>query len=98
MLTITADAEQAVRVALEAAEAPESAGIRLSTSTHTSNGTGPEIKLELVEAPDSDDAVIGADGARIFLAPDVAPSLDDKLLDAEIEPDGEIHFALFEQI
>ena len=98
MLILTADAEEAIRTALEAAEAPGSAGLRISTAVHASNGTGPEVSLELVDAPATEDAVLDRHGARIFVAPEVAPRLEDKLLDAEIEPDGEVQFALHNQV
>lgn len=97
MLTLTTDAAAAIRAAISAAAVPESAGLRISTVPHSENGTGPAISLELVSEPGADDEIIEADGAQVFLAPGMAASMDDKLLDAEIEAGGEVRFALREQ-
>lgn len=46
--------------------------------------------------PHPQDAVVEAEGAHIFLAPEAAETMDDKVLDADIEG-GEVRFALLEQ-
>lgn len=97
MFTVTQDATEAVRVAIDAVDAPESAGLRISLSPHHQNGSGPAIAMELVEAPAKEDEIVLNEGGRFFLAPGTAAALEDKVLDAEIAPEGEIRFGILDQ-
>jgi iron-sulfur cluster assembly protein len=55
------------------------------------------VSLSLIDSPeDGDERVEAAEGAGVFLEPDAAELLDDKVLDAEIEQ-GEIRFSLHQQ-
>ena len=47
--------------------------------------------------PQPDDQVLEAEGARVFVDSDVAPSLDDKALDAQINAQGQVEFRIAEQ-
>jgi iron-sulfur cluster assembly protein len=40
------------------------------------------------------DQVIEAAGAHVYLEPQAAAYLDDKVLDAEVDPEGKAHFSL----
>ena len=93
MLTITADAAEAIAHALE--EAPEAAGIRIAHGTRSMNGSGPSLEVEMVPEPEVEDEVIEAEGARLFLDPATAVALDGKVLHAE-EDAGEIRFAIID--
>jgi iron-sulfur cluster assembly protein len=78
---------------------PGSAGMRITMIPEAStNGTGPTTVFDFYPAPEPDlgDAVIEAEGIQLFLEPEVAPFLDDKLLDAEISGD-EVRFMVAEQ-
>jgi len=44
---------------------------------------GTTLEIALVDAPEISDAALDADGAHVFLEPDVAEFLDDKVLDVE---------------
>jgi iron-sulfur cluster assembly protein len=96
MLTITSDAAEVIRAVLSSPEVPDAAGFRISTAPQSLNGSGPAIALELAPQPREGDAVLEEDGAQVFVAPGAAAALSDKLLDAEVEPDGEVRFALLE--
>ncbi|HEY1276960.1 MAG TPA: iron-sulfur cluster biosynthesis family protein [Thermoleophilaceae bacterium] len=93
MLTITADAAEAIAHALE--EAPDAAGIRIAHGDGSMNGSGPSLEVEMVPEPELDDEVIEAKGARLFLDPETAVALDGKVLHAE-EDEGEIRFAIID--
>jgi iron-sulfur cluster assembly protein len=96
MLTLTPTAAEVLRALV--ADAPiedESGGIRISPAARTPEGTS--LQLALVEAPEIADEEIDAGGAHVFLEPQVAEFLDDKVLDASIESGGEVRFALLEQ-
>lgn len=97
MFTVTQDAAEAVRAAIESVSAPESAGLRISLAPQHLNGSGPAITVELVEAPAREDEILLNEGERFFLAPGTAAALEDKALDAEIAPEGEIRFGIVEQ-
>jgi iron-sulfur cluster assembly protein len=96
MLTVTPTAAEVVRALV--ADAPiddERGGIRISPAAQTPEGTS--LQLTLVDAPEMADEEIDAGGAHVFLEPKVAEFLDDKVLDASIEPGGEVQFAVLEQ-
>jgi len=91
MLTMTPNAAEAVR-ALAAGDAVEpSRGIRISAGTATMNGAPLEVAL--VDGPEAADQTIDDSGARLFVSPEVAPFLDDKVLDAEVDA-GQVRFAI----
>jgi Fe-S cluster assembly iron-binding protein IscA len=47
-----------------------------------------------VSAPDTEDQVLEAAGARVFVAPQAASYLDDKILDAQVDEAGNARFSL----
>ena len=97
MLTITHDAAEAIRSALEAPELPESAGVRIATISTALNGRGPTITVDLALAPHADDEILLSEGAQVFVDPDAAAVLENKLLDVRLEPGGKLHFSLVDQ-
>jgi iron-sulfur cluster assembly protein len=46
------------------------------------------LQLGFAEAPRVDDRVGETEGVPVFVSADVAPELDDKLLDVQLTPDG----------
>jgi iron-sulfur cluster assembly protein len=74
--------------------APGDAGLRVYMS-----GGAPDIQalqVEIAEAPKTDDQVVEAGGAHVFLEPLAADTLDDKVLDA-VQDEGGVRFAVTEQ-
>lgn len=94
MLTITENAEQALDAVVAAGNAPEGAGVRISQQVGADGQ--PAVGLALTEAPVPGDAVVDDASVPVFLAPEVADLLDDKILDAQVEGD-QIAFRLGEQ-
>lgn len=96
MLAISPAASAAIETALDAASAPEGAGLRLAAGPMTEQGVA--IEIALVEAAGPSDRVVetGAVG-EVFLEPETAELLDDQVLDAELGPDGAISFSLHPQ-
>jgi Fe-S cluster assembly iron-binding protein IscA len=90
MLMLTQEAALAIR---ELSEGPGAEGVRITTSIHSQNGTGPALQAQLVPMPEGGDAVVDEDGMRLFVAPEAVAALDGKILDADVE-DGEIRFAV----
>ncbi|MET1037694.1 MAG: Fe-S cluster assembly protein HesB [Aeromicrobium sp.] len=100
MLTLTENAADIVKQIAEqvpSAQGPDAEvpGIRISGAQE-----GPEAGLTLTaaEAPEPGDQVVDEAGARIFLDDAAATLLDDKVLDAEVKPDGAVQFGLGQQV
>jgi iron-sulfur cluster assembly protein len=94
MLTLTDNAAEAVKHAMNAAEGlPESGGLRISAQD-LGDSTG--LGLAVAPVPGESDQVIEEEGARVFVAAEVAPFLDDKVLDAEHEGSS-IQFSVLDQ-
>jgi iron-sulfur cluster assembly protein len=85
LLALTDNAAQAVKdIVSSSDEASETGGLRLVAERA---GTRANFQLSLVPLPAEDDEVIEEQGARLFLEPEAASLLDDKVLDADIEQD-----------
>lgn len=94
MLTITENAEQALDAVVAGENAPDGAGVRISQGVGTDGQ--PAVGLALATAPVPGDAIVEDASVPVFLAPEVADLLDDKILDAQVEGD-KIAFRLGEQ-
>jgi iron-sulfur cluster assembly protein len=92
VLTLTDNAATEIRNLVAQPEVPDDGGVRIA-----SNGQGA-LTLALAAEPAAGDAVVEDSGARVFLEPAAGQLLDDKLLDAGVDPDGQVQFTLVEQI
>lgn len=73
--------------------------MRITTVPQAStNGSGPTTIFDFYPAdgPEDEDEVVEEQGVQVFLEPDVAPFMDDKLLDVEIDGD-EVRFSVERQ-
>ena len=94
MLALTDSAVRAVEEILSSSEeAPESGGLRLVAERA---GAQTSFQLSVVALPAEDDEVIEEQGARVFLDPEAASLLDDKILDASIES-NQVAFSIADQ-
>jgi len=93
MLALTDDAAEAVRVLVESEEAPETGGLRFASARA---GAETALLLNVAVLPAEDDEVIEEQGARVFLDPDAATFLDDKVLDATLAQ-GRVEFTIADQ-
>jgi Fe-S cluster assembly iron-binding protein IscA len=60
-------------------------------------GTHANFHLSVVPLPAEDDEVIDEQGARVFLEPEAASLLDEKVLDASVEQD-QVAFTIADQV
>lgn len=93
MLTMTETAADAVKsIVSRAQNVPTEGGLRISE-------TAPEkgFDLSVTTSPEPTDTVVSADGAHVFLDATAAETLDARVLDAEVAPDGSVRFALANQ-
>ncbi|MER7499283.1 Fe-S cluster assembly protein HesB [Nonomuraea pusilla] len=93
MLTLTANAAQAIRDLTASAPEPERSGIRISSEGDTANA----LTLSLATAPEPTDEVVENEGARVYLDPVAASVLDDKSLDAGSDDQGGVSFLVTDQ-
>jgi Fe-S cluster assembly iron-binding protein IscA len=95
LLALTDSAVQAVKhIVASADEVDETGGLRMVAERA---GTQANFQLSVVALPAEDDEVIDEQGARVFLEPEAASLLDDKVLDASVEQD-QVAFKIAEQI
>lgn len=92
MLTLTRDAAEAIQHLTEERDTP---GVRILADPAPAAGRAA-LQIELARAPDVEDTILEAGGARLYLEPVSMRVLDDKVLDAEEDGD-ELHFAIFRQ-
>jgi iron-sulfur cluster assembly protein len=90
VLTLTDSATTEIRNLIENnPEVPDDAGVRIA-----SNPDGATLTLSLALMPAEDDSVLSENGARVFLEPTAAGLLDDKTLDAGVDPQGQVQFGI----
>jgi iron-sulfur cluster assembly protein len=91
VLTFTQSAIEAVNLV-----APGEAALRIYLPEASGDDVPGGLRLEVVDAPRSNDRVVDAEGTRVFLEPAAAEALDDMVLDAA--SDGEkVRFAVSPQ-
>jgi Fe-S cluster assembly iron-binding protein IscA len=86
VLTVTHEASKAIRTLTDQTPEPDTAGLRISVETD--DGGAPQIALSLTGGPYPEDQVVDAEGAHVFVSESVAPLMDDKTLDANIQDEG----------
>ena len=95
LLALTDSAVEAVKsIVSSSAEASETSGLRMVAERA---GTQANFHLDVVTLPAEDDEVIDEQGARVFLEPEAASLLDDKVLDASVEQ-SQVAFTIADQI
>lgn len=95
MLTLTSNAAEALKTIAEASpELPNDSGLRIHAEPIGEGQMG--FELTMVESPDEGDQVIEEAGARVFVEPEAALHLEDKILDAAVIGDR-VQFSLSEQ-
>ncbi len=94
MLAITEDAAAAIKDIVSSPGVPEGAGLRITQEVNADADAGrgrTDLRLSVVAAPQEGDEVLEAE--RVFMSPQAARFLDDKLLDADVVND-EVQFSL----
>jgi iron-sulfur cluster assembly protein len=92
-LVLTEAAAEAVKSVTSTPRAREGAGLRIASSVPQPREPGA-LQVTAAPGPGQDDQVIEAAGARVFLEPQAAAYLQDKVLDARIDAQGKAHFSL----
>jgi len=95
MLVLTKAAAEVVKSVTSTPQAVQGAGVRIVSAAEPENPGA--LRLTAAERPDENDQVIEAAGARVFVEPQAAVYLEDKVLDAELDDQGTAHFSLGSQ-
>ena len=99
MLTLTENASTIVRditAQIHEGDQPTEAadaGLRITTD----DTPEPAFAISATEGPQPGDAKVEQDGATVYLDGPSAEQLDDKVLDASLDPAGNVQFALGQQ-
>jgi len=93
VLAITEDAAAAIRGIMGSPGLPETAGLRITheVNTQPDGRRRTDLRLSVVATPEEGDEVLEQE--RIFIDPEAAPLLADKLLDADLV-DDDVRFSL----
>jgi iron-sulfur cluster assembly protein len=95
LLALTDSAVEAVKSLVSSTEDDsETSGLRMVSERA---GTEANFQLSVVPLPAEDDQVIEEQGARVFLEPEAAALLEDKVLDASVEQ-NQIAFTIADQV
>jgi Fe-S cluster assembly iron-binding protein IscA len=90
VLTLTENASTVVKTIVDQSGGDPQAGLRISQDAVDS----PALHVTATEAPQPGDQVLEEDGARVFLEETAAETLDDKVLDAQVDDSGGVQFTL----
>lgn len=90
MLTLTENASTIVKTLTGQNTETEDAGLRIASS----NPQSTAFAAAVAPIPEPADQVVEVSGARLFLEPSAAVALDDKVLDAQVDADGAVSFAI----
>jgi iron-sulfur cluster assembly protein len=94
MLVLTEAAAEVVKsVTSTTPQASQEAGLRISSSVPDPDSASA-LQVEAVSGPGENDQVLEAVGARVFVEPQAAVFLDDKVLDAGVDGQGNARFSL----
>jgi iron-sulfur cluster assembly protein len=95
LLALTDNAVEAVKSIVSSSdEASETSGLRMVAERA---GTQANFHLSVVALPAEHDEVIDEHGARVFLEPEAASLLEEKVLDASVEQD-QVAFTIEDQV
>jgi iron-sulfur cluster assembly protein len=92
MLMLTDAAATAINQLTSQPDMPESTGLRIAASPD--DHQGPALAASLSSGPGPQDQVLEVQEARVYLEPEAAEQLADKVLDAETAEGGRIAFSL----
>jgi Fe-S cluster assembly iron-binding protein IscA len=90
MLDLTDSATSVIRSIAERPESPDDAGLRVTAG---GENTG-RLAVAAAAGPQEGDQVVEKEGARVFLDPQAAVILDDKVLDAQVGDEGGVEFLI----
>ena len=96
MLAVTEAAAGAISQLTEQEGVSDEGGLRFAI--RTMDDSQAALALSVAPAPvDGDQVVTANDGAQVFLEPQAAEFLSDKVLDVQEDAEGQLNFAVLER-
>ena len=96
MLAVTEAAAGAISALIAQEGVPEQGGLRFAV--RTMDDSQAALALSVAPEPtDGDEVVTAEDGAHVFLEPQAAEYLSDKVLDVQQDAEGQLNFAVLER-
>jgi Fe-S cluster assembly iron-binding protein IscA len=92
MLVLTEAAAEVVKAIASTPQAPEASGLRIASPAGSADPGA--LQVTATPGPNENDQVVEAAGAHVYLEPQAAAYLEDKVLDAEVDGEGKAHFSL----
>jgi iron-sulfur cluster assembly protein len=93
MLTLTENASAIVNEITSQPGLAETAGLRITSE----DSAEPAFAVSAAQQAEPGDQVVEQGGATVYLDESAAVLLDDKVLDAAVDPSGKVEFALASQ-
>lgn len=93
MLVLTQNATAVIREILDSSTLPDSSGLRITRSPEGD----ANLSVHTADTAEAGDQVIEEEGLRVFLGPQAAAALDDKVLDANVDTGGQVRFLISPQ-
>jgi Fe-S cluster assembly iron-binding protein IscA len=90
VLTLTENASTVVKTIVDQTNTNQEAGLRISQDAEDS----PALHVMPTEAPQPGDQILEDGGARVFLEETAAVTLEDKILDAQVDDNGGVQFTI----
>jgi len=97
LLTLTDSASTVVNSLVASRSDEPAAGLRIHTQVSMEGESGAKLAVTVTPEPGAHDQVIESSGARVFVEENAAILLDDKILDADVDAQGGVSFALLPQ-
>ena len=92
MLVLTEAAAEAVKSVTSTSRPRDGAGLRITSAPYPESPDA--LRVTAAAGPAENDQVIEASGARVFMEPQAAAYLEDKVLDAQLDEHGKARFSL----
>ncbi|WP_270364943.1 Fe-S cluster assembly protein HesB [Microbacterium algeriense] len=97
MLTLTDNATAIVTTLVSRQNDAPDAGLRIH-STEDPGADGARLAVLVTADPEPEDQVVEISGTRLFLDETAVSALDDKILDAGVDEEGSVSFAVLPQV
>jgi iron-sulfur cluster assembly protein len=97
MLVLTEAAAEVVKSVTSTPEAPAGAGLRIVSAAQGPDEPGL-LKISAVDGPAEQDQIVEGNGALVFLESEAAIVLDNKVLDARVDEQGQPYFTVGDQV
>lgn len=98
MLTLTDNATTIVTTLVSRqSEAPD-AGLRIHSTADAGADGAARLAVLVTAVPEPEDQIVEVSGTRLFLDETAASALDDKVLDAGVDDEGSVSFAVLPKV